>query len=164
MATVFSPLKNTVHKWDLEDWLKWRHIKWHSMYNKDTKSYYIRTHYKAKIKHGLPSAYLHRVILEVSGDMVIDHKNHDTSDNRKHNLTVCTESQNGGNRRPTIGNSSPYKGVSRHKNRKKFLSRIKKDGVTHYLGWHLSEIDAAKAYDLKAIELFGEFAYLNFRK
>jgi len=36
------------------------------------------------------------------------------------------------------------------------------DGKTIFLGYFDSELDAAKVYDDKARELFGDFAQLNF--
>jgi hypothetical protein len=37
---------------------------------------------------------LHRVIMDPPSDMVIDHINHDTLDNRKTNLRICTQREN----------------------------------------------------------------------
>ena len=38
--------------------------------------------------------YLHRVIMDPPEDMVIDHINHNTLDNRKSNLRICTQEEN----------------------------------------------------------------------
>lgn len=37
---------------------------------------------------------LHRVVMNCPADMVVDHINHDTLDNRKQNLRICTNAEN----------------------------------------------------------------------
>ena len=59
---------------------------------------------------------------------------------------------------------SRYKGVCWHKRKKKWCVSICKSGKRAYLGPFDNETEAALAYDQKAKELFGEFAYLNFAK
>ncbi len=67
------------------------------------------------------------------------------------------------NRRKFGQNKSGYKGVSKYKNPGKFRATIAKDGKDYCLGnFYTSAEDAARAYDAKAKELFGEFAVLNF--
>ena len=36
------------------------------------------------------------------------------------------------------------------------------EGKCFFLGYFVDEVEAARAYDRKAVELFGEFARLNF--
>jgi hypothetical protein len=105
---------------------------------------------------------MHRFITNAPRHLVVDHINHNGLDNRKTNLRLCTRAQNCRNRRPFRLNGSRYKGVSWDKQRKLFLAAIRCNGKYYNLGRFKSETKAAKAYDKKAIELFGEFAYLNF--
>ncbi len=55
---------------------------------------------------------------------------------------------------------SVYRGVTR--NRGQWTARITKDDVKLHLGYFNTEEEAAIAYDLKAKELYGEFAWVNF--
>jgi len=55
-----------------------------------------------------------------------------------------------------------YKGVV--KSGKRFVSRIMKDGIHYQLGTFETAEDAAKVYNEKAKELYGEFAYINIIK
>jgi hypothetical protein len=105
---------------------------------------------------------MHRFILGAPRHLVVDHINHNGLDNRKTNLRLCTRAENSRNRRPFNINGSRYKGVSWDKGRKVFIACICCNGKNYYLGRFKSEIGAAKAYDRKAVELFGEFAFLNF--
>lgn len=57
--------------------------------------------------------------------------------------------------------SSIYKGVSWHKQVKKWRSYISFQNKFIYLGLFANEIDAAAAYNKAALEHFGEFANLN---
>jgi hypothetical protein len=43
----------------------------------------------------------------------------------------------------------------------KWASRIAYEGKRIYLGYYDDETEAAEAYNMKALELFGEFANLN---
>jgi hypothetical protein len=58
--------------------------------------------------------------------------------------------------------SSQYVGVNFHKRHQKWCANICYDKKLRYLGSFSSEEDAARAYDKKALELFGENANLNF--
>jgi len=104
------------------------------------------------------------IVLGVSNGLV-DHINGDPLDNRRQNLRPATPSQNQANRTKYQGRrgvTSRYKGVCWHRKDKKWMARIYRDGKQIYLGGFDCEIEAAKAYDSAALEIFGEFALPNF--
>jgi hypothetical protein len=107
--------------------------------------------------------YLHRFIMDAPSDMLVDHKDPSaTLDNRKSNLRLATTHENQHNQRPQIGRGSRFKGVSWFKPTSKWQVHIRVNGKQKNLGLYSSETDAARAYDARALELFGEFAHLNF--
>jgi hypothetical protein len=55
-----------------------------------------------------------------------------------------------------------FKGVQFDKRKSRYYARITAYGKTYGLGGYSTAEAAARAYDAKAIELFGEFALLNF--
>jgi len=105
---------------------------------------------------------MHREILNIPPGLVCDHKNHNTLDNRRCNLRICTPAQNNYNQLPRDGGTSRYKGVHWHKEHRKWQAQIQHQGRMIHIGYYDYEADAAIAYDDMAIELFGEFACLNF--
>ena len=88
-----------------------------------------------------------------------DHINRNGLDNRRANLRFVTPQENSWNSKPK--SSQPYKGVSARDGR--WIARIGYNGAI-YLGRFDSAEEAARAYDAKACELRGEYAYLNFPK
>ena len=93
-----------------------------------------------------------------------DHIDGDKNNNQESNLRKCTHQENNLNRRGNYNNKAGYKGVttcSRLK-KKKYCAKIEHLGKQYNLGYYEKPEDAAKAYDRKAIELFGEFAWTNF--
>jgi len=141
---------------DADDYDRLCKYKWYAA--KKRRNYYA----KRRCPHGIVA--MHRVILNAPRGLVVDHINHNGLDNRKENLRLCTVAQNCRNARPcTRPNQwSKYKGVTFHKRRKHFMAAIRYNRKKYFLGYFKNQIDAAKAYDKKARELFGEFAYLNF--
>ena len=105
---------------------------------------------------------MHRIITNAPAGMQVDHINHNRLDNRRCNLRVCTNQENNFNRRSTPGSSSQFKGVSWNRRHNKWHAVIDIDQKTRHIGFFVDETEAAKAYDRKAKEHFGEFAYLNF--
>ncbi|WP_411800508.1 HNH endonuclease [Cupriavidus respiraculi] len=89
--------------------------------------------------------------------MVVDHINHDTLDNRRINLRICTKSQNQWNRRVGANSSTGVKGVSHVKSRGKYRAEIRVFGKRIHLGWFDQIDDAAYAYRQAARIHFGEF-------
>lgn len=103
---------------------------------------------------------LHRFIL--GKDTLIDHINNNPLDNRKDNLRVCTFQENTFNQKKAVNNTSGYKGVWFSKQRNKWTSTVRRSGERFYLGYFNDPLSCARAYDLKAKELFGDYAKTNF--
>jgi hypothetical protein len=105
---------------------------------------------------------MHRFILSVSEASVVHHINHDTLDNQKVNLRVCTSQQNTWHRLCRPHSLSRFKGVDHRRPYKSWRAQIKVSGKIYSLGSYPNEIQAAKAYDEAAAFYFGEYASLNF--
>lgn len=114
--------------------------------------------------YGHPISYkktstFHRFLLGGKPGLEIDHINGDRLDNRRSNLRFSSRSENARNSKPHKGSLSKFKGVSILCG--KWFAQIYLNKKNVYLGSFKSEKDAALAYNKKAKEEFGEFAYLN---
>lgn len=103
---------------------------------------------------------MHRLIIGAKPGQLVDHINGDGLDNRRANLRLCNHTQNMRNRRVARTNKTGFKGVLLAEGR--YRVSITEDGRQVSLGGFGDPITAARAYDLGAIERFGEFARLNF--
>lgn len=144
---------------DGEDFEELSRFKWYALNNGYT--YYAVRHSSQKLgKRKL--ILMHRVVMNAQPREEIDHYGHYGLDNRKDNIRICTRAQNNQNQRPRKNTSSQFKGVDWHTKSKKWRVQIKNNNKPIRLGCFDDEIEAAKTYDKKAKELFGEFAHLNF--
>lgn len=136
-----------VDKADLQKCLQY---KWH----RTTLGYIFSS--KARLR-------LHRFIMGKAPEgALVDHKNGQPADNRRRNLRWCDITQNNVNRFKQPGTASQFKGVTQLKGETIWRAQIGRNGVNHYLGCFFFEEDAARAYDAKAKEFWGEYARLNF--
>lgn len=97
----------------------------------------------------------------IGGRKWLDHANRNGLDNRRINLRPATRSQNGANRAPDRRNTSGYKGVHWDRGASRWVAKIKSGGSQVRLGYFRDPAEAARAYNQAALEVFGEFAWLN---
>lgn len=105
--------------------------------------------------------YMHRLVMNAAPGSLIDHKNQNTLDNRKSNLRDCRKHQNLANRGLQRNNTIGFKGVCFHEKTGTWNARVKFRGKNISIGYHRTPEEAARYYNLKAKELFGEFACFN---
>ncbi len=142
---------------DDEDYEYLNLFQWRALKHRTGKHYAI-----AKIdgKHIL----MHRMIMKVSNRLdIVDHRDGFSLNNARSNLRVCTNSQNMMNRGPVKHRGNEYKGVVKIERKMKtcWKAQIGLNGRTRCIGFYNTPKDAAIAYNQKAIELHGEFAFLN---
>lgn len=139
------------------EWLsQW---KWYAKLKKSSGYFYARRNDKKGAKHSVIE--LHRAIMGLQGGdrRNVDHINHDTLDNRRSNLRVCTSAQNTRNSRRRSDNLSGFKGVHFHSSSQKWAAQIRVNGKAIHLGLRDTPAEAHKLYCTAAKEHFGEFAW-----
>jgi hypothetical protein len=149
---------------DIEDFDRLSKFKWHTGIN--GRDFYARR--KVRSDDTRPKKCfisMHREILNVPEGLFVDHINHNGLDNRRANLRAATREQNSWNQRKKLGNyTSRYKGVHFSKNMRRWEARLVYKGKEIPIGYFDDEVSAARAYDAKATELYGEYAALNFNE
>jgi len=130
---------------DDEDYIKLNKWNWHILKGK-------HTHYAVR-----RSMIMHREIMNCPNNKQVDHINGNGLDNRKENLRICNQSQNNANMRISKRNTSGYKGVSWHKECKKWRVRIQINSKMIELGRFSDINDAKNVYDEFSKKHFGEF-------
>jgi hypothetical protein len=144
---------------DDDDYERLSSYRWHASERRDEGLFRA----ERRGRRGEPQAVLmHRYIMGAVRGECVDHINHDTLDNRRENLRVCSYSQNNANRRKIRPGVSKYKGVFRGSQGKGWLAEVYFNGQKRRLGPFHDETEAAHAYDAAAREMHGEFAHLNF--
>lgn len=140
---------------DDEDYENLSSVNWYYQYT--SKKEYARR--VITLNFVSTNIYLHRFIMGITDKKVhIDHIDGNGLNNQKSNLRVCSCSDNQKNK--VASGKSKYKGVSAHYNNK-WMARININGKQKHLGLFITELDAAKAYNIAAIKTGNIFYVLN---
>lgn len=127
--------------------------KWYARYGR-SGFYARRAIYDTNLKQEIIS--MHRLIANAPKGMVVDHINHDTLDNRRANLRVCTSRQNSLNKAgPNKNSTTGIRGV--FESEYGYISKIGVNGKSVYLGLFKCPIEAGKAYAEANKKYFGTF-------
>lgn len=127
---------------------------WHAILDKTLQipSFYIAHRFSNKNGKGVYK--LHRLIMNCPRDKVIDHINHNTLDNRKSNLRICTHFENQQNLRSC---KSGYTGVYFCSKKNRWGANISKNGKRITTDFKTKE-EAIKWRKQKEYELYGKEA------
>lgn len=133
---------------DIEDYEKLKNFKW-----------YISHGYPVtpvKNKNNIP---IHRYLLNPNDDMDVDHINHNTLDNRRINLRICTTSQNVINKCMQSNNTTSNIGIWWDKRTNRWAAEISVNKKKYFLGRFKIKEEAIEARNKATIKYHGEYAY-----
>lgn len=108
----------------------------------------------------LNSTLLCRIIMNAQKGQVVDHKDGKTLDNRKSNLRICTQLDNGKNVTLRRNNKSGHKGVCwyKHHNYNKWKAYIMVDGNFMNLGYFDDLNEAIRVREEAELKYYGEYS------
>ncbi|WP_310877024.1 HNH endonuclease [Priestia megaterium] len=128
-------------------------LSWHLQWDNHTKTYYCKATRQLGIidgKRKCQTVYLHHIVIPLTKDKhVIHHKNHDTLDNREHNLEEISNRENIIQRRgANPNNSTGVRNVSWIKKEQKYAVQLQINGVNKCLG-KFDTLEEASTYAIK---------------
>ena len=136
---------------------------WYAKYSSTVGKYYAATsEYRPEIQKAR-TILLHQFIMGVEGttrEVNVDHRNHDTLDDRKENLRVTNVTENCMNRKLSKANKSGYRNVSWSKNENAWIVQLQVNGKNTVLGtFPKDQLEEAGKFAKKMREkYYGEFA------
>jgi len=153
---------------DADDYEKLSKYNWCALKHGNVRKYYYASRSDSSGEKA-KNIRMHREIMGAPKGLDVDHINHDTLDNRKENLRVCTRRENLRNGLGWAKSSSKYKGVAWQEIRwnpsknyvQKWIAYIQIGDKVTRLGYFEDEKKAALAYNKEAKKHFGEFTRLN---
>jgi len=102
---------------------------------------------------------MHRVIMEQTNPInIVDHRDTDGLNNQRHNLRVCTKTQNNWNSVKRKDSKNNHKGIRKHYN--KFVVEVRVNRKLITVGRYNTELEAIIAYNEFILKERGEFAVL----
>lgn len=143
---------------DNEDFERLNAHKWHANWSEKTGSFYAMRNSKT-VNGKAKNIYMSREIMQPPAKMIVDHINHDTLNNQRNNLRICTYSQNGMNCRKKTNNTSGYKGVSSQGGKWKAQIMVNRKYI--YLGLFNTSLLAFQAYCTACVKYHGEFSKIK---
>lgn len=133
---------------DIDDYDKVKDICWYASISMDG-NIYMNNKTKTYIS-------LHRLILNAKKGEYVDHIDRNSLNNKKENLRIVTNQQNGFNSSIKKNNTSGFIGVTLSKDRNKWTSQIKINYKVINLGRFLKKEDAIKARLKAELKYFGK--------
>ena len=108
--------------------------------------------------------FMHRLVMQAAPGQIVDHIDGDGLNNKIKNLSFTSRQGNKANQHHgLVRKTSSFIGVSKKKDRNCFVVQMKIDGKAKFIGSSLIEEDAARIYDAKAREIYGDLAITNFK-
>jgi hypothetical protein len=166
MATVRIPLIHSKHPGHvaLIDEGDYEHVRVHRWYyappHGTNRTGYAATTIRVE-KGKWRSIGMHRFVMDAPPKLKVDHENGNGLDNRRTNLRYATTMQNNANAAAYSNSKSGYRGVYWTERDHAWAATIHLADRVYFLGRYATAEEAARVYDAKAREFFGEFARLN---
>lgn len=162
VTTIYLPNKlggfreTTISTSDLKRAMEFPNV-WYANFTREVNSFYVKGSLNVDLKRR--KFYLHRWLLNPMPDLKIDHINHDTLNNQRNNLRICSNAENMRNTAMNYNNTSGALGVRLTPNQKKWTAGITVNGKTIRLGVFEDIRDAVTARKMAEVQYFGEFRF-----